>query len=125
MVSVPEDAPLVREEQFGPLLPVLKFDDLDEAIDRANSVDYALGGSVWTLDEKAAEFVVNSLECGTCWINWHGPIFHSYPFGGRKLSGFGHEHGLTGLLSYCSPKVVSHHRSRRAVKRISGKEPPS
>jgi acyl-CoA reductase-like NAD-dependent aldehyde dehydrogenase len=110
--SVPKDAPLVTEEQFGPVLPVLKFDDLNEAIAEANRSEYALGGSVWTQDETASAMVVNSLDCGTCWINWHGPVFHGYPFGGRKHSGFGYEHGWLGLLSYCSPKVVN--RFKRA-----------
>lgn len=111
VTGLPNDAPLIKEEQFGPVLPIISFSDIDEAIDLANDVDYALGGSVWSNDQSAVERVIKFLECGTCWVNWHGPVFSGYPFGGRKSSGFGYEHGLIGLLSFCSFKVINRYKN--------------
>ena len=107
VTNLTEGVALVDEEQFGPVLPVLRYDDIDDAIERANNTKFGIGGSVWTNNPHSAKYVTEALYCGHCWINWHGPVMHSVPFGGKGISGFGYEHGLLGLMSLCSVKVVS------------------
>lgn len=97
---------LVDEEQFGPILPVIKYSDVDEAILRANSSPHGLGGSIWSNDlEKAAELACR-LECGTAWVNEHGAIQPDAPFGGVKQSGIGVEFGRYGLEEYTSIQTL-------------------
>lgn len=98
---------LVDEEQFGPALPVIRYRDVDDAIARANANANGLGGSVWSSDIDAARVVVQRLECGTAWINGHAEVLPHCPFGGCKMSGFGVEFGLEGLLEYTSPQLLN------------------
>ncbi|WP_129794429.1 aldehyde dehydrogenase family protein [Sphingosinicella sp. CPCC 101087] len=102
-----EDAPLVREEQFGPVLPVLTFTSVDEAIARANDTRFGLGASVWSRDEARARAVAGQLMAGTVWINRHGLNESDVPFGGMKESGYGREHGVLGIRAYQELQVVS------------------
>lgn len=88
---------LVAQEQFGPVLPVLKYDSIDEAINMANDNLSGLGASVWGDDSVLAEKISSHLECGTVWINGHGEVQPDAPFGGIKESGFGVEFGKYGL----------------------------
>ncbi len=105
--DVSEGCRLVDEEQFGPALPVIKYSDIDDAIDRANRSVNGLGGSIWSGDlDKAAE-LAGRLECGTAWVNIHGDIRPDVPFGGVKQSGFGVEFGQEGLEEYTSVQVVN------------------
>ncbi len=102
----PDDSRIVREEQFGPVLPLLRFDDLDDVIERANDSDYGLGGSVWSADEEQAVAVAQRLATGNVWINDVQYLSPLATFGGRKQSGFGVEGGLAGLLEYTVPQTI-------------------
>ena len=97
---------LVDEEQFGPILPVIKYSDLTEVVQRANNNENGLGGSVWSNDLKKATTVAKHLECGTAWVNEHGAIQPDAPFGGVKQSGIGVEFGTYGLEEYTSIQTV-------------------
>lgn len=97
---------IVDEEQFGPVLPVIRYTDLEDAIERANGLDVGLGGSAWSSDVGKAKAVAARLECGTAWINNHGAIKPFAPFGGVKGSGLGVEFGELGLKEYTSVQVV-------------------
>jgi acyl-CoA reductase-like NAD-dependent aldehyde dehydrogenase len=98
--------PLVHEEQFGPVLPIIKYSDLDDAIRQANDSPNGLGGSVWSQDLAKARQVANQLECGSVWINKHGAIQPNAPFGGVKSSGCGVEFGEEGLAEYTDIQVI-------------------
>jgi acyl-CoA reductase-like NAD-dependent aldehyde dehydrogenase len=98
--------PLVDEEQFGPVLPIIRYADVDEAIARANDNPHGLGGSVWSKDIEKAKGVALQLQCGTAWINKHGPIQPNAPFGGVKSSGLGVEFGEEGLFENTDIQVV-------------------
>lgn len=100
------DDPLVNEEQFGPALPIIKYSDLDEVIERANDSSNGLGGSVWSKDIAKAKEVASRMECGSVWINKHGAIQPNAPFGGVKSSGIGVEFGEEGLQEYTDIQVV-------------------
>jgi acyl-CoA reductase-like NAD-dependent aldehyde dehydrogenase len=97
---------IVDEEQFGPVLPVIRYTDLEDAIERANSLDVGLGGSAWSSDPEKAKAVAARLECGTAWVNNHGAIKPFAPFGGVTGSGLGVEFGKLGLEEYTSVQVV-------------------
>lgn len=106
VADLPGDADLVVEEQFGPALPILRYTDLDDAIDAANASENGLGGSVWSNDVAAAKAVAARLECGSVWINKHGAIQPNAPFGGVKRSGIGVEFGEEGLAEYTDIQTV-------------------
>lgn len=110
VADVEDGVRLVDEEQFGPVLPVVAYRDLDEVTARANDTHFGLGGSVWSSDADRAEQVARRLECGTVWVNTHGALAPEQPFGGLKWSGVGVEHGLPGLFSYTEIQVV--HRQK-------------
>lgn len=100
--------PIVRTEQFGPTLPVLAYDDLDEAIAAANDSEMGLASSVWSADEDRAFAVARRLEAGTTFVNCHNRAGMSLraPFGGVKQSGVGREFGLAGLSEYVQTHAV-------------------
>lgn len=106
LADVPPDSPVVTEEQFGPVLPVLPYDSLDDAVEAANGTRYALGGSVWSGDPERAEAVADRLECGTAWINHHAELSLAQPFAGAKESGVGVAGGPWGLHGNLRPFVV-------------------
>ncbi|MFJ8094915.1 aldehyde dehydrogenase family protein [Streptomyces griseofuscus] len=110
LTDVPPDSPVVTEEQFGPVLPVLPYRSLDEAVDAANGTGFGLGGSVWGTDLDRAEAVADRLECGTAWINHHAELSLAQPFAGIKNSGVGVAGGPWGLYGNLRPFVV--HRPR-------------
>ncbi len=97
---------LVDEEPFGPILPVIKYSDIDEVVARANQNDRGLGGSVWSSDTEKAARLAQQLECGSAWVNDHGAIQPDAPFGGVKQSGLGVEFGLYGLEEYTSIQTL-------------------
>ncbi|MEH6516879.1 MAG: aldehyde dehydrogenase family protein [Halioglobus sp.] len=97
---------LVDEEPFGPIVPVIKYSNLDDVIDRANNSDSGLGGSIWSGDPEAAAALASRLECGTVWINDHAVLHPHTPFGGVKQSGFGVEFGDYGLEEFMSLQTV-------------------
>ncbi len=98
---------LVDEEQFGPVLPVMPYTDVDDAIESANSTHFGLGGSVWSSDVARGEEVARQLDCGTAWVNQHLNILPHAPFGGAKWSGIGVENGPWGLLSFTEIQTVN------------------
>ncbi|MEJ5997839.1 aldehyde dehydrogenase family protein [Corynebacterium sp. H130] len=99
--------PLVTEEQFGPALPIIKYTDLDWAIEQANSLDVGLGSSVWSSNRERALEVATKLEAGTTWINAHGAVDPRVPFGGIKSSGYGVEFGTEGLKGLAYPHIIN------------------
>lgn len=105
--DIDQQNPLVQIEQFGPALPIIKYDDLDEAIEWANELEVGLGSSVWSADEARAREVANRLIAGTTWINKHGAVDPRIPFGGVKKSGMGLEFGVEGLKQVALPKVTA------------------
>ena len=97
---------LVDEEQFGPVLPIIRYRDVEDAIEKANDNPNGLGGSVWSRDITEARRVASKMECGSVWINKHGMIQPNAPFGGVKQSGVGVEFGQEGLEEYTDVQVV-------------------
>jgi phenylacetaldehyde dehydrogenase len=104
---LPNDNALVQVEQFGPALPIIRYSDIDQAIEWANGVDVGLGASVWSSDKTKAREVANRLEAGTVWINSHGGVHPMIPFGGAKQSGYGLEFGVEGLKALGVPQVIN------------------
>jgi acyl-CoA reductase-like NAD-dependent aldehyde dehydrogenase len=98
---------VVREEQFGPVIPILKYDSVEEALARANALDVGLGGSIWGDDVEAASTLAARLECGTAWVNQHGGLHPLAPFGGVKCSGIGVQFNVDGLKEYTTIQVVN------------------
>ncbi len=105
--DVPDDARIVREEQFGPVLPVLKYDDIDDVVARANASEYGLGASVWGRDAGRALDVAGRIDAGTVWINKHLDLSFELPFRGAKQSGLGTEGGYEGLAEFTQAKVIN------------------
>lgn len=102
-----DDMRVVREEQFGPVIPIVKYKTVDEAIERANALEVGLGGSVWGNDAEEAARYAGRLECGTAWVNQHGTLHPMAPFGGVKCSGIGVEFNVDGLKEYTTVQVVN------------------
>jgi aldehyde dehydrogenase len=102
------DAPLVVEEQFGPIVPILPFDDEDEAVRLANATEYGLAASVWSADTDRAWALARRLEAGSAFVNVHrvGASPMSVPFGGFKHSGIGRTHGLASVLECMEQQAV-------------------
>lgn len=105
--DLPDDARLVREEQFGPVLPVLAYDDLDDAIARANDSDYGLAGTVWTADVERGIAVASRIQSGTVWVNKAIDLPFDIPFGGAKQSGIGRQQGIEGMQDYTQARIVN------------------
>jgi len=102
-----DDAPLVREEQFGPVLPVLKYTEIEDVIARANDSDMGLGGTVWGKDLERATAVAKRIDTGTVWVNQYLAIDANIPFRGSKQSGLGGELGEAGLHEYTQPHIIN------------------
>jgi len=98
---------LVDEEPFGPIVPIIKYSDIDAVIEKANENDAGLGGSIWSTDIAKATELAKRMECGSVWINNHGAIQPNAPFGGIKQSGFGVEFGLYGLEECTSIQTLN------------------
>ena len=105
--DIKEGTRLVDEEQFGPVLPVIKYSDVQDAVRRANASPYGLGGSVWSASTERAVAVASQLECGTAWINKHCEIAPNIPFGGAKSSGMGVEFAEEGLAEFTQVQIIS------------------
>src|SRR3984957_16934917 len=101
-----DDLRIVREEIFGPVLVASPYDDVEEAIARANASEFGLAAGIWTRDVGTAHRVANRLHAGTVYVNRWGMSDPSVPFGGVKSSGVGREHGREGLESYLETKTV-------------------
>lgn len=107
VTDIDERSRLVQEEQFGPIVPILEFRDIDDAVRRANDTRYGLSGSVWSRDPARAAEVAARLEVGTAWVNQHRTTSAVVPFGGAKESGIGRQYSAIGLKSYMEPRVIS------------------
>jgi acyl-CoA reductase-like NAD-dependent aldehyde dehydrogenase len=107
VVDVDEHSRLVQEEQFGPILPVLRFSDEEDALRRANDTRFGLSGSVWSADVAHATRLAARLEVGTAWVNQHRTTSATVPFGGAKESGMGRQYATLGLKGYMEPRVIS------------------
>ncbi len=103
----PEDARIVAEEQFGPVMPLMKFSTVDEVVARANNSDHGLAGAVWTGDTEKGVKIAEQLETGTVWINEYLHLSPFAPFGGHKQSGFGAEFGKEGLAAFTYSQVIT------------------
>ena len=107
VTDIDESSRLVREEQFGPIVPILKYTDLDDALRRANDTRFGLSGSVWTSDPTRGMEIAAKLEVGTAWVNQHRATSAFVPFGGAKESGYGRQYSVLGLKGYMEPEVIS------------------
>jgi acyl-CoA reductase-like NAD-dependent aldehyde dehydrogenase len=101
---------VVTQEQFGPVIPVLPYDDDDEAVRLANDTWGGLCASVWTADTAAANRIGGQLACGYVWVNDHGAtrLDLRAPFGGMKQSGMGREQGIEGVRSFQDTRSIAH-----------------
>ncbi len=108
VVAPPPDCRIVRQEQFAPALPVIPYDDIDEAVAAANDTPFGLCASVWSNDDALAADVAARLEAGTVFVNAHGisAIDMYAPMGGWKHSGFGVELGTEGMQAYARQRVT-------------------
>jgi acyl-CoA reductase-like NAD-dependent aldehyde dehydrogenase len=111
VTDVPDDAPLMAEEQFCPAIPVTTYDDLEDAISRANDTIYGLSGSVWSRNTDRAVEIARRIEAGQVWVNTHGPTGtnHLAPYGGVKQSGIGRKSGIEGILEYLQSQTITTH----------------
>ena len=107
VVAPGPDADIVREEQFAPALPVVPYDDIEDAVAAANDSDFGLCASVWSNDEALAASVASRLSAGTVFVNTHGisSIDMYAPMGGWKHSGFGVELGAEGMQAFARQRV--------------------
>ena len=122
LADVTNDMKVAREEIFGPVLAVIKYSDVDEAIRLANDTDYGLSAGIWTGDLVRAQQLARELRAGSVWVNdWH-MMRTDAPFGGYKQSGYGRELGAWSIDAYVETKAVqmSFERvpERKAMQRI-------
>lgn len=104
--DIDDNARIVREEQFGPVLPVLRYTDIDDVVERANSTSYGLGGSVWSSDPDRAMAVAQRVNSGVTWVNSVLVMDPDVPFGGARQSGIGVEMGQAGLEEFTQRHVI-------------------
>ena len=102
-----DEAALVAQEQFGPLMPVLAYDSLDEVVTRANASPYGLGATVWTANPERGIELARRIESGTVWVNKHMDLPFDVPFGGCKQSGIGREQGIAGVEEFTQARIVN------------------
>lgn len=109
LTNVTHEMPVVREETFGPVLPVMNFSDTDEAVEKANDTRYGLTASVWTRDTDRGEKVARRIDAGTVVINDHSYTYaiNETPWGGFKDSGEGRTHGIWGIEEVTRMKHIN------------------
>jgi aldehyde dehydrogenase (NAD+) len=105
--TVQDSMKIAQEEIFGPVMSIIKFQDIEEVINRANNTKYGLAGAVWTKDIAKAHAIAHRLRAGTVWLNCYDALDAAAPFGGFKQSGIGRELGEYGLLAYTQVKTVT------------------
>ena len=112
LTDVDESCDLMTKETFGPVMPIIKVRDIDEAIEKSNQSDYGLHGNVWTEDVRKGRAIAQRMETGSVSVNDISMIFGvpSAPFGGVKESGFGHNGGDEGLRSFCHAQPILYGR---------------
>jgi len=106
-VDVQDSMQIAREEIFGPVMSIIKFDDLNDVVRRANKTMYGLAAAVWTRDIGKAHAIANRVRAGTVWVNCYDVFDPGAPFGGFKQSGIGREMGEYGLQQYTELKTVT------------------
>lgn len=106
VTDLDEQSALVQTEQFGPVLPILKFSHVEDVVKVTNQSEYGLGGSIWTRNIEQAQKLALTMETGTVWINSHSDLSPQVAFGGWKLSGLGYSFGLGGLLQYTHKQAI-------------------
>jgi acyl-CoA reductase-like NAD-dependent aldehyde dehydrogenase len=99
-------SPLVTEEQFGPILPVVRYSNIDDVIGLVNASPYGLGGTIWCGDTARGEAVARQISSGIIWVNTYMDLRLNVAIGGVKSSGMGVEMGLDGLLAYMRRTVI-------------------
>jgi acyl-CoA reductase-like NAD-dependent aldehyde dehydrogenase len=107
LTGVGDEVAIVAEEQFGPVLPLLPYRSIDEAVERANATHYGLGASVWSSDAERAKAVAMEIDAGTVWVNQHLALTNKAPFGGAKCSGIGDSGGRWGIESFLQKHVIN------------------
>ena len=105
--DIEDGSPLVDQEQFGPVLPLIKVADAEDALRRANDSEVGLGGSIWSNDLDKARELALRMDTGTVWINKHAELAPNIPFAGAKFSGVGTELGEEGLLEFTQSHVIN------------------
>ena len=105
--DITDGSKLVDEEQFGPVMPVIKYTDAADAVARANASIYGLGGSIWAKDTDKAWDLAEKMESGSVWVNKHADLQPHLPFGGAKFSGVGSELGEEGLKEFTQVQVLN------------------
>lgn len=105
--DIGDNSRLVREEQFGPVLPILSFDDVTDAISRINDSEYGLAASVWTADIDRGFAIASQIHSGTVWVNKLLDMPLDVPFRGAKQSGIGVEYGQEGLEEYSQARIIN------------------
>ena len=105
--NVTDEMSIARDEIFGPVMSVLKFSDMNEAVARANNTSFGLAAAVWTSDVQKAHRIAASVRAGTVWVNCYDVFDAAAPFGGFKMSGMGRELGEAGLQNYTELKTVT------------------
>jgi len=106
LANVDDGFRIVDEEQFGPVLPVIRYHGVDDALRRANATHFGLGASIWTSDAERGSTLASRVDSGTVWINTHQSGVPGQPFGGLKWSGIGVEGGPWGLLSFTEVQAI-------------------
>jgi aldehyde dehydrogenase (NAD+) len=104
--GVTKDMTISREEIFGPVMSIIKFSTLKEAVEMANDTEFGLAAAVITKDISTAFEVSSSLDAGTVWVNTYHEVYDQAPFGGLKQSGYGKEGGVEGLMEWTSTKTI-------------------
>jgi acyl-CoA reductase-like NAD-dependent aldehyde dehydrogenase len=105
--DIPDDTRLVQEEQFGPVMPILKYSRVEAVIARANSTPYGLGATIWSNNLERAYEVALQIDSGIVWVNKHLDMPADVPFGGAKQSGLGTDMGQEGLEEFTQAKIIN------------------
>ena len=105
--DVKDNMKIAQEEIFGPVMSILKFNDIEEVVERSNRSEYGLAAAVWTRDIGKAYAIANNVRAGTVWINCYDVFDAAAPFGGFKQSGIGRELGEYGLQQYTEVKTIT------------------
>jgi aldehyde dehydrogenase (NAD+) len=105
--DVRDDMKIAQDEIFGPVMSIIRFNDIDEVVERANNTTYGLAAGVWTRDINKVLAIANSVRAGTVWVNCYDVFDAAAPFGGFKQSGIGREMGEYGLQQYTEVKTVT------------------
>jgi acyl-CoA reductase-like NAD-dependent aldehyde dehydrogenase len=106
LTDLPDTARVVDEEQFGPLIPIMKFSSEADAFRRAADSRYGLGASVWSADVERARAAAAHLQSGMNWINMHADFGPNHPFAGARWSGLGVEGGIDGIHAHMQIHVT-------------------